>query len=173
MSCQTFASATATVARATSHGERNLATASPALAQFQPRLLSDSPNAERYRIEGFAGFWSPSADMLISSESLGIRADSQEFKFRVLESGIYRDFQCDRRCTYDDRAYYPATADQVKAIANATQVTVRLVGSSDANLFSSISAGISALWGPLHGGANQEVIGMLEEIRRDGLLLYP
>jgi citrate synthase len=43
-----------------------------------------------------------------------------------------------------------------------------LVGSSKANLYSSISAGISALWGPLHGGANQEVIEMLEEIKADG-----
>ncbi|MFB0907751.1 MAG: citrate/2-methylcitrate synthase, partial [Spirosomataceae bacterium] len=46
--------------------------------------------------------------------------------------------------------------------------TVRLVGSSKANIYSSISAGISALWGPLHGGANQEVIEMLEAIKEDG-----
>jgi citrate synthase len=51
---------------------------------------------------------------------------------------------------------------------NCSTSTVRLVGSSKANLYSSISAGISALWGPLHGGANQEVIEMLEEIRNDG-----
>jgi citrate synthase len=43
-----------------------------------------------------------------------------------------------------------------------------MVGSSQANLFASISAGICALWGPLHGGANQKVIEMLEMIRRDG-----
>jgi citrate synthase len=42
------------------------------------------------------------------------------------------------------------------------------VGSAKANLFASIAAGICALWGPLHGGANQEVIEMLEEIRKDG-----
>lgn len=51
---------------------------------------------------------------------------------------------------------------------NCSTSTVRLVGSSKANLYSSISAGISALWGPLHGGANQEVIEMLEEIKNDG-----
>jgi citrate synthase len=45
---------------------------------------------------------------------------------------------------------------------------VRLVGSSQANLFASIAAGICALWGPLHGGANQEVVEMLEAIRREG-----
>ena len=51
---------------------------------------------------------------------------------------------------------------------NCSTSTVRLVGSSQANIFSSISSGISALWGPLHGGANQEVIEMLEAIKADG-----
>ena len=50
---------------------------------------------------------------------------------------------------------------------NCSTSTVRLVGSSQANLFASISAGISALWGPLHGGANQKVIEMLETIARE------
>ena len=47
---------------------------------------------------------------------------------------------------------------------NCSTSTVRMVGSSKANLFASISAGIAALWGPLHGGANQAVLEMLEEI---------
>jgi len=51
---------------------------------------------------------------------------------------------------------------------NCSTSTVRLVGSSRANLFASIAAGILALWGPLHGGANQEVIEMLEQIQADG-----
>ncbi len=51
---------------------------------------------------------------------------------------------------------------------NCSTSTVRLVGSSKANLFASVSAGICALWGPLHGGANQAVIEMLEAIVRDG-----
>ncbi len=51
---------------------------------------------------------------------------------------------------------------------NCSASTVRIVGSSQANLYSSISAGVSALWGPLHGGANQAVIEMLESIRKDG-----
>ncbi|CCH55712.1 citrate synthase I [Fibrisoma limi BUZ 3] len=51
---------------------------------------------------------------------------------------------------------------------NCSTSTVRLVGSSRANIYSSVSAGINALWGPLHGGANQEVIEMLEDIRNDG-----
>ena len=51
---------------------------------------------------------------------------------------------------------------------NCSTSTVRIVGSSRASIYSSISAGINALWGPLHGGANQEVIVMLESIRQDG-----
>jgi citrate synthase len=51
---------------------------------------------------------------------------------------------------------------------NCSTSTVRMVGSSRANLFASISAGVSALWGPLHGGANQAVISMLEMIHADG-----
>ncbi len=52
---------------------------------------------------------------------------------------------------------------------NCSASTVRMVGSSKASLYSSISAGINALWGPLHGGANQEVIEMLDEIRLMGI----
>jgi citrate synthase len=51
---------------------------------------------------------------------------------------------------------------------NCSTSTVRLVGSSQANLFTSISGGINALWGPLHGGANQAVLEMLEKIRTSG-----
>jgi len=51
---------------------------------------------------------------------------------------------------------------------NCSTSTVRMVGSSQANLYASVSAGICALWGPLHGGANQAVIEMLETIRNDG-----
>jgi citrate synthase len=51
---------------------------------------------------------------------------------------------------------------------NCSTSTVRVVGSSRANLFASIAAGISALWGPLHGGANQQVIEMLDQIEADG-----
>jgi citrate synthase len=52
---------------------------------------------------------------------------------------------------------------------NCSTSAVRLVGSAQTNLFASISAGICALWGPLHGGANQEVVEMLEDIHRKGL----
>jgi len=51
---------------------------------------------------------------------------------------------------------------------NCSTSTVRMVGSSQANLFASIAAGIAALWGPLHGGANQKVLEMLQRIQDDG-----
>ncbi len=74
---------------------------------------------------------------------------------------------------------YEADPDLVKALdmlfvlhadheQNCSTSTVRLVGSSHANLFASVSAGINALFGPLHGGANQSVLEMLEAIQRDG-----
>ncbi len=50
---------------------------------------------------------------------------------------------------------------------NCSTSTVRMVGSADANLFACVAAGISALWGPLHGGANEAVVNMLERIRDD------
>lgn len=51
---------------------------------------------------------------------------------------------------------------------NCSASTVRIVGSSQASMYAAISAGINALWGPLHGGANQAVIEMLENIKKDG-----
>jgi citrate synthase len=51
---------------------------------------------------------------------------------------------------------------------NCSTSTVRLVGSANASLYGSVSAGINALWGPLHGGANQEVLEMLQSIQADG-----
>ena len=54
---------------------------------------------------------------------------------------------------------------------NCSTTAVRVVGSGKVNIYSAISAGISALWGPLHGGANQAVITMLERIHRDGLTI--
>ncbi|MCG8639348.1 MAG: citrate synthase [Desulfobacterales bacterium] len=54
---------------------------------------------------------------------------------------------------------------------NCSTTAVRVVGSGKVNIYSAISAGISALWGPLHGGANQAVISMLERIHRDGLTI--
>jgi len=74
---------------------------------------------------------------------------------------------------------YKIDADLVRALnvfwilhadheQNCSTTAVRVVGSGKVNIYSTISAGISALWGPLHGGANQAVVNMLEKIHRDG-----
>ncbi len=76
----------------------------------------------------------------------------------------------------EDYEVDPAVADALDLLLilhadheqNASTSTVRLVGSTHANLYASISAGISALWGPLHGGANEAVINLLEGIVADG-----
>ena len=52
---------------------------------------------------------------------------------------------------------------------NCSTSTVRMVGSSEANLFASVAAGVSALWGPLHGGANVAVVDMLDTMLDEGL----
>ena len=54
---------------------------------------------------------------------------------------------------------------------NCSTAAVRVVGSGQVNVYAAISAGISALWGPLHGGANQAVISMLEQIHNEGLTI--
>lgn len=61
-----------------------LGTAAPALAQFTPKSVSEPATGERFGIEGFAGFWSPGADMVISSESLGIPGSRIDFKRDLL-----------------------------------------------------------------------------------------
>ncbi len=93
-----------------------------------------------------------------------------------VESNPHLDY-CEDFLTMLFRA--PPTAEAVRALnvllilhadheQNCSTSTVRLVGSSKANPYATISAGINALWGPLHGGANQAVIEMLEEIRKEG-----
>ncbi|MDZ7664244.1 MAG: citrate/2-methylcitrate synthase [Desulfotignum sp.] len=54
---------------------------------------------------------------------------------------------------------------------NCSTTAVRVVGSGKVNIYATLSAGISALWGPLHGGANQAVIHMLEQIQKDGMTI--
>ncbi len=75
-----------------------------------------------------------------------------------------------------DKTFDPVVVDAMHKLLilhadheqNCSTSTVRMVGSSNANMYASISAGINALWGPLHGGANQAVIEMLEAIKEDG-----
>lgn len=79
----------------------------------------------------------------------------------------------------DDKGNYEVDSDVAKALdmlfilhadheQNCSTATVRVVGSSQANLYASITGGLCSLWGPLHGGANQSVIEMLTRIQEDG-----
>ncbi len=76
-----------------------------------------------------------------------------------------KEYECNETIVAALRKLFILHADHEQ---NCSTSSVRLVGSSWANLFASISAGVSALWGPLHGGANQKVVEMLEEIQASG-----
>jgi citrate synthase len=105
------------------------------------------------------------------------KSSGQPFLYPDNSCGLVENFL---RMTFGFPAEpYEQDPDMVKALdmlfvlhadheQNCSTSTVRLVGSSHANLFASVSAGINALFGPLHGGANQSVLEMLESIQREG-----
>ncbi|RQW05618.1 citrate synthase [candidate division KSB1 bacterium] len=83
----------------------------------------------------------------------------------MMFSQPYREFQVDPVLERALNIFFIVHADHEQ---NCSASTVRMVGSSRANLFSSVAAGVCALWGPLHGGANREVINMLQSIHKEG-----
>jgi citrate synthase len=108
----------------------------------------------------------------IYKKSLGHPVIYPQNKFDYVTNFLYMTFgQRTEEVTID-----PVVVDAMNVLLilhadheqNCSTSTVRIVGSSESNLYSSVSAGISALWGPLHGGANQAVIEMLEKIKEDG-----
>jgi hypothetical protein len=75
-------------------------------------------------------WWNGMARVNIETgESLTILADRTPLEFSTTKGNVFSDWQCDGACIYDDRAYYPASAEQVRAIAAASSVTVILRGS--------------------------------------------
>ncbi|MDO5091954.1 MAG: citrate synthase [Propionibacteriaceae bacterium] len=78
----------------------------------------------------------------------------------------YRDYEATPEVAHALNMFFVLHGDHEQ---NCSTATVRMVASSGANLFTSVSAGVTALWGPLHGGANMGVIEMLEAIRDDGM----
>lgn len=93
-------------------------------------------------------------------------------KFNYIDNFLYMMFGL----PVEDYEVDPVVADAMDKLLilhadheqNCSASAVRIVGSSQANMYSAISAGVAALWGPLHGGANQAVIEMLEMIKNDG-----
>ncbi len=83
----------------------------------------------------------------------------------MMFSAPSRDYKIEQEVVDALQAFFVLHADHEQ---NCSTSTVRLVGSSWANMFASVSAGVCALWGPLHGGANQQVIEMLDRIHRSG-----
>ncbi len=137
----------------------------------------------------------PNVDLLSMRENIDMTAARLLSKIRTIACYAYKktvgypivypqkDFKyCEnflRMMFWSPVNNYELDADRVHALSvllvlhadheqNCSTSTVRLVGSAHANLYASISAGISALWGPLHGGANQAVIDMLEKMHRQG-----
>ena len=84
----------------------------------------------------------------------------------MLFSEPYKPYECDADVRKALNLIFILHADHEQ---NCSSSTVRMVGSSQANLFASVAAGVSALWGPLHGGANVKVIEMLEAIHQGNL----
>jgi citrate synthase len=104
------------------------------------------------------------------SRGLPIIYPKLEYKYtanflHMMFSHPYRDFPLDPEAVKALDLIFLLHADHEQ---NCSTATVRMVASSKANLFASAAAGVCALWGPLHGGANQAVLEMLEAIHRDG-----
>jgi len=104
------------------------------------------------------------------SRGLPIIYPKLEYKYtanflHMMFSHPYRDFQMDPEAVKALDLIFLLHADHEQ---NCSTATVRMVASSKANLFASAAAGVCALWGPLHGGANQAVLEMLDAIHRDG-----
>ena len=78
----------------------------------------------------------------------------------------YREYEVTPEVAHALNMFFVLHADHEQ---NCSTSTVRMVASSGANLFTAVSAGVTALWGPLHGGANMGVIEMLEQIRNEGM----
>ncbi len=140
---------------------------------FHPELLSS-----KFGTENLA----PQAATLLSQvrtiaafayrKSLGLPIiyPKLEYKYtanflHMMFSHPYRDYPLDPEAVKALDLIFLLHADHEQ---NCSTATVRMVASSKANLFASAAAGVCALWGPLHGGANQAVLDMLETIHRDG-----
>ncbi len=144
-----------------------------ALSAFYPESLNpnQSQEEENETIINLLGKM-PTIVSWIQKKSLGHPVVYPRRDFGYIENFlnmIFGEVNCEK--TFD-----PVVIDAMHKLLilhadheqNCSTSTVRIVGSSNANLYASVSAGINALWGPLHGGANQAVIEMLEDIKNDG-----
>ena len=156
-----------------SHPMGQLSSLIGALAAFNPESLKQGLSTEEVNLEIIKLLAKMSTVVSwIYKKSLGHPVVYPQNKFDYVTNFLYmtfaertEDYKVDRVVVDVMNKLLILHADHEQ---NCSTSTVRIVGSSDANLYASISAGISALWGPLHGGANQAVIEMLEKIKNDG-----
>jgi citrate synthase len=156
-----------------SHPMGQLSSLIGALAAFNPESLAPSlpPEIVDLEIHKLIAKMSTIVSW-IYKKSLGHPVNYPKNKFDYVTNFMYMTFSKPT----EEYEIDPVVVDAMNKLLilhadheqNCSASTVRIVGSSDANLYASISAGISALWGPLHGGANQAVIEMLEKIKADG-----
>jgi citrate synthase len=156
-----------------SHPMGQLSSLIGALAAFNPESLKQGLSNEEVNLEIVKLLAKMSTVVSwIYKKSLGHPVVYPQNKYDYVTNFLYmtfaertEDYKVDRVIVDVMNKLLILHADHEQ---NCSTSTVRIVGSSDANLYASISAGISALWGPLHGGANQAVIEMLEKIKNDG-----
>ncbi len=156
----------------TAHPMGMLSSLTSALIAFNPKSVNVSSEEDMYKaiVKLLAKFPTLAAWTLRKKESLPL--ENRDTNQGYVESLLKMMFQKPG----EDYKFNPTVVDALDKLLilhadheqNCSTSTVRIVGSSHAGLFASISAGVSALWGPLHGGANQAVIEMLEEIKADG-----
>jgi len=143
------------------------------LSGYYPELLKPEPGSEEIRqmaAELLAKVLTISAYTFKKAQDRPFVAPRNDLSY--IENFLYmmfsegnRDYQADETVIKALDALLILHADHEQ---NCSTSAVRLVGSSWANLFASVSAGVSALWGPLHGGANQKVVEMLEHMQENG-----
>ncbi len=143
------------------------------LAGYYPELMNPEPSADevkRMAAQLLSKVRTISAYTYRKSKGLPYIPPQDELKYipnflHMMFSSPNKDYKIDPVVVDALRVLLILHADHEQ---NCSTSAVRMVGSSWANMFASISAGVCALWGPLHGGANQEVIEMLEAIHKDG-----
>jgi len=157
---------------ASAHPMGVLSSLTSALTAFNPKSVNVDSEEDMYRaiVKTFAKFPTIAAWTLRNRNNLPLKNRDKNLGFE--ESFLKMMFEKPGEEYQHNQVVVDALNKLLILHAdheqNCSTSTVRMVGSSQAGLFASISAGVSALWGPLHGGANQAVIEMLEEIEKDG-----
>ncbi len=140
---------------------------------FYPGLMIGRPMPERFEVHAarlISQVRTIAAFSYRKSRGLPIIYPKKTLKYtanflHMMFSDVYEDYELKPEVVHALDLIFLLHADHEQ---NCSTSTVRMVASSQANLFACAAAGVCALWGPLHGGANQAVIKMLEEIRETG-----